>query len=220
VISISRPTDTIYVPVTIHASFMKRQSAMLCPSSFEMVPGGRLLGLPMRFGDDFWDWLGPWSPRLGLQPGWRSGEKNLCAGVATRSGRSRAMVRSFYRPEGRLPTRQGRLQPRAPVRQPGLASPSRGFSCALPTDYPAEPSRCPVRPARPRRPIHQRIQPRDPDTRLQHPWTSESISSCPDSVFVRSAGSLPRRSSVACAQPGAGRQTGPALNSTRTHQYP
>jgi hypothetical protein len=74
--------------------------------------------------DDFGIWLGPWSPGWAYNRGWRNpgSGRNLWRAWQPDPRRSRAMVRSFYRPEGRLPSPRVVAAYRAPVRQPGLAS--------------------------------------------------------------------------------------------------
>jgi Protein of unknown function (DUF3300) len=85
-------------------------------------PVGAWLGYQCNW-DDYGIWVGPWSPGWSYSRGWRNPGSGRDSWRAWQPDprRSRAMVRNFYRPEGRLPSPRVVAGYRAPARQPNAA---------------------------------------------------------------------------------------------------
>jgi len=73
--------------------------------------------------DDYGIWIGPWSPGWAYNRGWRNPGSGRDSWRAWQPDprRSRAMVRNYYRPEGRMPSPRVASGYRAPARQPNAA---------------------------------------------------------------------------------------------------
>jgi len=119
----AQPT-TIYVPAYDPAIVYETPVGYAGPLiTFGIgFPVGVWLGYQCDW-DDFGIWIGPWSPGWGYSRGWRNpgSGRNSWRAWQPDPRRSRAMVRNFYRPEGRLPSPRIVASYRAPSRQPGFA---------------------------------------------------------------------------------------------------
>jgi Protein of unknown function (DUF3300) len=116
--------NTIYVPVYDPAIVYETPVGYAGPFiTFGIgFPVGVWLGYQCDW-DDFGIWMGPWSPGWAYSRGWRHPGIGGNAWRAWQPDprRSRAVVRSFYRPEGRLPAPGFAAGYRAPVRLAGVA---------------------------------------------------------------------------------------------------
>ncbi len=85
-------------------------------------PVGAWLGYQCDW-DDYGIWVGPWNSGWAYNREWRDSRYRGNAWRAWQPDprRSRAIVRNFYRPEGRLPSPGFAAGYRAPVRQAGVA---------------------------------------------------------------------------------------------------
>jgi hypothetical protein len=86
-------------------------------------PVGVWLGYQCNW-DDYGIWVGPWSPGWAYNRGWRDhgSGRDSWRSWQPDPRRSRAMVRNYYRPEGRMPSPRVASGYRAPTRQPNAAS--------------------------------------------------------------------------------------------------
>jgi hypothetical protein len=117
----AQPT-TIYVPVYDPAVVYETQVGYVGPFITFGVgfPVGAWLGYQCNW-DDFGIWVGPWGPGWAYSRGWREGPgRNSWRAWQPDPRRSRAMVRSYYRPEGRLPSPRIAAGYRAPMRQANM----------------------------------------------------------------------------------------------------
>jgi hypothetical protein len=116
--------NTIYVPVYDPAIVYETPDGYAGPFiTFGIgFPVGAWLGYECDW-DDFGIWVGPWSPGWGYRRDWRfhGSGGNPWRAWHPDSRRSRMIVRSYYHPEGRLPSPRVISGYRAPIRQPGAA---------------------------------------------------------------------------------------------------
>jgi hypothetical protein len=146
--------NTIYVPAYDPAIVYETPVGYAGPFiTFGIgFPVGAWLGYQCDW-DDFGIWIGPWSAGWAYSRGWRNPGSggNSWRAWQPDPRRSRAVVRNFYRPEGRLPSPRVVAGYRAPVRQPSIAprpaisrAPSRpdyrGRTVALPRPSSPAPS--------------------------------------------------------------------------------